>query len=72
MRGKRFIVMEATHSTTLTSRPLQSFGEVNQITRIANGDLHVDFKSAEVAETVCFFFPCAQSGASVSLRVARH
>ncbi|CAL1694044.1 unnamed protein product [Somion occarium] len=31
----------------------QTFGEVNQITRAPNGDLHIDFKSAEVADTVC-------------------
>ncbi|KAG1754825.1 uncharacterized protein EDB91DRAFT_1042848 [Suillus paluster] len=31
----------------------QSFGEVDQITRMPNGDLHVNFHKAEVAETVC-------------------
>lgn len=31
----------------------QSFGEVYSITRIPNGDLHVDFRKSEVAETVC-------------------
>ncbi|KAI0077448.1 hypothetical protein K474DRAFT_1707326 [Panus rudis PR-1116 ss-1] len=31
----------------------ESFGEVNQITRAPSGDLHVDFKRAEVADTVC-------------------
>ncbi|KAI0749153.1 hypothetical protein BC629DRAFT_121400 [Irpex lacteus] len=31
----------------------ESFGELNQITRVPNGDLHVDFRSAEVADTVC-------------------
>jgi len=31
----------------------ERFGEVNQIVRMPNEDLHVDFKSAEVAETVC-------------------
>ncbi|KAI0937278.1 hypothetical protein AcV5_005222 [Taiwanofungus camphoratus] len=31
----------------------QSFGEVSQITRVPNGDLHVDFRKAEVADTVC-------------------
>lgn len=30
----------------------ESFGELNQITRIPNGDLHVDFRRSEVAETV--------------------
>lgn len=31
----------------------QSFGDLNQITRVPNGDLHVDFRSSEVADTVC-------------------
>ncbi|KAI0361465.1 hypothetical protein OH77DRAFT_1492512 [Trametes cingulata] len=31
----------------------ESFGEVNSITRVPNGDLHVDFRKAEVADTVC-------------------
>ncbi|KAF9269969.1 hypothetical protein L218DRAFT_992644 [Marasmius fiardii PR-910] len=31
----------------------ESFGEVSQIVRMPNGDLHVYFKSAEVADTVC-------------------
>ncbi|KAI0052548.1 hypothetical protein FA95DRAFT_1553554 [Auriscalpium vulgare] len=31
----------------------ESFGEVNTITRMPNGDLHVDFRKAEVADTVC-------------------
>lgn len=31
----------------------ESFGEVNQITRMPNGDLHIDFRKAEVADTVC-------------------
>ena len=30
----------------------QSFGEVTQIMRMPNGDLHVHFRKAEVAETV--------------------
>ncbi|KAI0296220.1 hypothetical protein BC826DRAFT_1103952 [Russula brevipes] len=30
----------------------ESFGEVNQITRMPNGDLHIDFRKAEVADTV--------------------
>ena len=30
----------------------QSFGELNSITRVPNGDLHVDFRKAEVADTV--------------------
>ncbi|KAK7695341.1 hypothetical protein QCA50_002532 [Cerrena zonata] len=31
----------------------QTFGEVSQITRAQNGDLYIDFKSSEVADTVC-------------------
>ncbi|KIM70169.1 hypothetical protein SCLCIDRAFT_12738 [Scleroderma citrinum Foug A] len=31
----------------------QSFGEIDQITRMPNGDLHVNFRRAEVADTVC-------------------
>lgn len=31
----------------------ESFGEVNQITRAQNGDLHIDFRRSEVADTVC-------------------
>ncbi|KAF8559993.1 hypothetical protein OG21DRAFT_14131 [Imleria badia] len=31
----------------------QSFGEVDQITRMPNGDLHINFQKAEVADTVC-------------------
>lgn len=33
----------------------ESFGEVTQISRMPNGDLHVHFRKAEVAETVCLF-----------------
>jgi len=31
----------------------ESFGEVNQITRMPNDDLHVHFRNADVADTVC-------------------
>ncbi|KAJ7596654.1 hypothetical protein C8J56DRAFT_917996 [Mycena floridula] len=31
----------------------ESFGEVSQILRMPNGDLHVHFRSADVADTVC-------------------
>ena len=31
---------------------MQSFGEVRQITRMPNGDIIVDFKRADVADTV--------------------
>jgi hypothetical protein len=33
----------------------ESFGEVTQIMRMPNGDLHVHFRKAEAAETVCSF-----------------
>lgn len=31
----------------------ETFGEIRQITRVANGDLHIDFRRPEVADTVC-------------------
>ncbi|CCL98122.1 uncharacterized protein FIBRA_00116 [Fibroporia radiculosa] len=31
----------------------ESFGELASISRVASGDIHVDFRKAEVAETVC-------------------
>lgn len=31
----------------------ESFGEIDQITRMPNGDLHVNFRKAEVADMVC-------------------
>ncbi|KAL5533937.1 hypothetical protein ACEPAG_397 [Sanghuangporus baumii] len=31
----------------------ERFGELRQITRMPNGDLHIDFKRADVADTVC-------------------
>jgi hypothetical protein len=34
----------------------ESFGEVTHISRMPNGDLHVHFRKAEVAETVRSFF----------------
>jgi len=33
----------------------QNFGEVSQITRMPNNDLHVHFRRADVAETVRIF-----------------
>lgn len=36
----------------LTAATSQSFGEVRQITRMPNGDLHIDFRDPEVADTV--------------------
>lgn len=35
---------------------IQSFGEVTQIVRVPNGDLHVHFRKAEVADTVSAIF----------------
>jgi hypothetical protein len=32
---------------------MQSFGEVSEITRMPNSDLHVHFRRADVAEMVC-------------------
>ena len=34
----------------------QKFGELRTITRMPNGDLHVDFKRTEVADTVSAVF----------------
>ncbi|KAF6766620.1 hypothetical protein DFP72DRAFT_985609 [Ephemerocybe angulata] len=31
----------------------ETFGEIRQITRVANGDLHIDFRRPDVADTVC-------------------
>ncbi|TDL28260.1 hypothetical protein BD410DRAFT_835477 [Rickenella mellea] len=31
----------------------ETFGEIRHITKIPNGDLHVDFKKSEVADSVC-------------------
>ncbi|KAL5494951.1 hypothetical protein ACEPAI_413 [Sanghuangporus weigelae] len=31
----------------------ERFGELRQMTRMPNGDLHIDFKRADVADTVC-------------------
>lgn len=36
----------------------QSFGEVTQIVRVPNGDLHVHFRKAEVADTVSAIIFC--------------
>ena len=35
---------------------IKSFGEIRQISRAPNGDLHVDFRRADVADTVCIYF----------------
>ncbi|EAU92759.1 hypothetical protein CC1G_01804 [Coprinopsis cinerea okayama7 len=31
----------------------ESFGEIRQVTRAPNGDLHIEFRKADVADTVC-------------------
>lgn len=31
----------------------ESFGEIRQISRVPNGDLHIEFRKADVADTVC-------------------
>lgn len=39
----------------------KSFGELDQITRMPNGDLHINFQKAEVADTVrTVFHECAK------------
>ncbi|KAH7916364.1 hypothetical protein BJ138DRAFT_995653 [Hygrophoropsis aurantiaca] len=47
------IRMNDTARLEAAQRWCQSFGEVDQITRMPNGDLHVNFHKAEVADTVC-------------------
>ena len=51
----------------------QSFGEVDQITRMPNGDLHINFEKAEVADTVrTVFLACAKGSYSfVGMSCAR-
>lgn len=34
---------------------MQSFGEVRSISRMPNGDLQIDFRDSDVADTVCIF-----------------
>lgn len=36
----------------------QSFGDIRQINRMTNGDLQIDFRDAEVADTVCTIYWC--------------
>jgi hypothetical protein len=36
----------------LSATKSQNFGEIRQIVRMNNGDLHIDFRDAEVADTV--------------------
>ncbi|KIJ22128.1 hypothetical protein PAXINDRAFT_165395 [Paxillus involutus ATCC 200175] len=47
------IPLSDTRRLEAIQRWCQSFGEVDQITRMPNGDLHVNFQKAEVADTVC-------------------
>lgn len=37
---------------------VQSFGELKSITRAPNGDIHVDFRHSEVADTVSSVVRC--------------
>lgn len=53
----------------------QSFGEVTQIMRMPNGDLHVHFRKAEVAETVgvsICFVKITTDGRSTGVSRTRH
>ena len=50
MRGMRFVFLDASSHPKIWT--LQSFGEVSQIVRMPDEDLHVHFKKAEVADTV--------------------
>ncbi|KAK7064041.1 hypothetical protein R3P38DRAFT_23320 [Favolaschia claudopus] len=56
-RKKRLIIsgIQAgdAHKFEAAKRWCESFGEVSQITRMPNDDLHVHFRSADVADTVC-------------------
>ncbi|KAF9245751.1 hypothetical protein BU15DRAFT_58721 [Melanogaster broomeanus] len=47
------ISLNDTRRLEAIQRWCQSFGDIDQITRMPNGDLHVNFQKAEVAETVC-------------------
>ncbi|KAI6112506.1 hypothetical protein EDD16DRAFT_1168272 [Pisolithus croceorrhizus] len=56
-RKKRLVIsgIALNDSTRLEAvqRWCESFGEVDQVTRMPNGDLHVNFRKAEVADMVC-------------------
>ncbi|KAF8433580.1 hypothetical protein L210DRAFT_2715474 [Boletus edulis BED1] len=56
-RKKKLVVsgipLNDTRRLDAIQRWCQSFGEVDQITRMPNGDLHINFQKAEVADTVC-------------------
>ncbi|KAI0319751.1 hypothetical protein OF83DRAFT_1169895 [Amylostereum chailletii] len=47
------IAMNDNHRVQNVRRWCETFGEVHQISRVKNGDLHVEFRKAEVADTVC-------------------
>ncbi|KAG6380842.1 hypothetical protein JVT61DRAFT_5228 [Boletus reticuloceps] len=47
------IPLNDTRRLDAIQRWCQSFGEVDQITRMPNGDLHINFQRTEVADTVC-------------------
>ncbi|KAI9570223.1 hypothetical protein HD554DRAFT_2204045 [Boletus coccyginus] len=47
------IPLNDTRRLEAIQRWCQSFGELDQITRMPNGDLHINFQKAEVADTVC-------------------
>lgn len=51
MRGTSHV--DDVYVALLNISVIQRFGELNQITRMPNGDLHVDFQRSEVADTVC-------------------
>ncbi|KAI6047972.1 hypothetical protein EDC04DRAFT_3135665 [Pisolithus marmoratus] len=56
-RKKRLVVsgiaLNDSARVQAVQRWCESFGEVDQITRMPNGDLHVNFRKAEVADMVC-------------------
>ena len=56
-RKKKLVVsgigVNDTQKLEAMTRWCESFGEVTQILRLPNGDLHVHFRKADVAETVC-------------------
>ncbi|KAF7339284.1 hypothetical protein MSAN_02141900 [Mycena sanguinolenta] len=56
-RKKRLVISGITAGDTrkfeAAKRWCEDFGEVSQITRMPNDDLHVHFRNADVADTVC-------------------
>lgn len=56
-RKKKLVVSGIAHGdsqrTTSLRHWCETFGEVTRIVRMPNADLHVHFRKAEVAETVC-------------------